>query len=173
MGCLIACISPNAPIVCSELFVTAFNSVQKALTSLAIVSITCTLQNDSSTDIDTSSSSENTPALSRRKKSPSDEVQRSGGQGGGTSVDAAQCGDGDGAVSDVPIAEEEEEEEDVCPICLLEMVDGESMVTCKEGCNNRLHLHCLKVCKYMLALASRLAIIISHCVYVFCGYSKF
>lgn len=37
------------------------------------------------------------------------------------------------------------EEEEVCPICLSELVDGESMTVCKEGCENRLHHHCMAV----------------------------
>lgn len=38
-------------------------------------------------------------------------------------------------------------DEDMCPICLLEMLDGESMVECREGCHNRLHHHCLAICE--------------------------
>lgn len=36
-------------------------------------------------------------------------------------------------------------EEDLCPICLLDMVDGESLVTCSTGCRNRLHHHCMAI----------------------------
>ncbi|XP_034231021.1 mitogen-activated protein kinase kinase kinase 1-like isoform X2 [Thrips palmi] len=36
-------------------------------------------------------------------------------------------------------------EEDLCPICLLDMVDGESLVTCNTGCRNRLHHHCMAI----------------------------
>lgn len=32
-----------------------------------------------------------------------------------------------------------------CPICLLEMLDGESVVICKGGCCNRLHHHCIAI----------------------------
>ena len=39
-------------------------------------------------------------------------------------------------------------EEDLCPICLLEMVEGESLVVCQDGCHNRLHHHCVAICKY-------------------------
>ena len=39
------------------------------------------------------------------------------------------------------------EEEEVCPICLSDLVEGESMTLCKEGCQNRLHHHCMAVCK--------------------------
>jgi hypothetical protein len=38
-------------------------------------------------------------------------------------------------------------DEDVqCPICLLEMVDGESLTIC-DGCSNTLHQHCMAICK--------------------------
>ncbi|XP_068726656.1 mitogen-activated protein kinase kinase kinase 1-like [Montipora capricornis] len=37
------------------------------------------------------------------------------------------------------------DEEEVCPICLLEMVEGESLTNCKDGCNNRLHQHCMEI----------------------------
>ena len=39
------------------------------------------------------------------------------------------------------------DEEEVCPICLLEMVEGESLTFCQGGCNNRLHQHCMEICK--------------------------
>ena len=38
------------------------------------------------------------------------------------------------------------DEEVQCPICLLDMVDGESLTIC-DGCNNRLHQHCMAICK--------------------------
>lgn len=34
------------------------------------------------------------------------------------------------------------DEASTCPICLLEMFEGESVVTCEKGCRNRLHHHC-------------------------------
>jgi len=37
------------------------------------------------------------------------------------------------------------EDEEVCPICLLEMVEGESLTSCQDGCNNRLHQHCMEI----------------------------
>ncbi|KAL9951014.1 hypothetical protein ACROYT_G043600 [Oculina patagonica] len=37
------------------------------------------------------------------------------------------------------------EDEEVCPICLLEMVEGESLTSCEDGCNNRLHQHCMEI----------------------------
>lgn len=44
------------------------------------------------------------------------------------------------------------EEEEVCPICLSDLVDGESMTICREGCENRLHHHCMSVCKCPLLI---------------------
>jgi mitogen-activated protein kinase kinase kinase 1 len=41
--------------------------------------------------------------------------------------------------------EEEEEEEDSCPICLLEMVEGESVTECVLGCQNKFHHHCIAI----------------------------
>jgi len=38
-------------------------------------------------------------------------------------------------------------EEDNCPICLLQMVDGESVTVCEVGCRNRLHTHCVNICE--------------------------
>lgn len=43
---------------------------------------------------------------------------------------------------------DEHDEEDTCPICLLEMVEGESLTECVNGCQNKLHHHCIAVCKY-------------------------
>ncbi|CAG5120844.1 unnamed protein product [Candidula unifasciata] len=37
------------------------------------------------------------------------------------------------------------EEEDICPICLLEMLEGESLIKCEHGCHNRLHHHCIAI----------------------------
>ncbi|XP_049844392.1 mitogen-activated protein kinase kinase kinase 1-like isoform X5 [Schistocerca gregaria] len=36
-------------------------------------------------------------------------------------------------------------EDEKCPICLLEMTDGESLVECNSGCHNKLHHHCMAV----------------------------
>lgn len=46
------------------------------------------------------------------------------------------------------------EDEEVCPICLSDLVDGESMTLCREGCQNRLHHHCMAVCKLSIILLS-------------------
>lgn len=40
------------------------------------------------------------------------------------------------------------EDDDTCPICLLEMLEGESLLKCENGCQNRLHHHCISVCMY-------------------------
>lgn len=37
------------------------------------------------------------------------------------------------------------EDDDTCPICLLEMLEGESLLKCENGCQNRLHHHCISV----------------------------
>lgn len=37
------------------------------------------------------------------------------------------------------------EEESLCPICLMCMVEGESLVACEAGCRNQLHHHCMAV----------------------------
>lgn len=39
----------------------------------------------------------------------------------------------------------EEDEKSTCPICLLEMFEGESLVSCERGCHNRLHHHCIAI----------------------------
>ncbi|OWF34833.1 mitogen-activated protein kinase kinase kinase 1-like isoform X2 [Mizuhopecten yessoensis] len=39
----------------------------------------------------------------------------------------------------------QKEEDDTCPICLLEMLEGESLLKCEDGCQNRLHHHCIAV----------------------------
>ncbi|CAN8004321.1 unnamed protein product [Ixodes hexagonus] len=39
----------------------------------------------------------------------------------------------------------EEDEKSTCPICLLEMFEGESLVSCERGCRNRLHHHCIAI----------------------------
>ncbi|KAK7484102.1 hypothetical protein BaRGS_00024714 [Batillaria attramentaria] len=44
------------------------------------------------------------------------------------------------------------EEEDTCPICLLEMLEGESLIKCDNGCNNRLHHHCIAICECLLLI---------------------
>ncbi|XP_071851911.1 uncharacterized protein [Apostichopus japonicus] len=41
--------------------------------------------------------------------------------------------------------EGDEDDEVMCPICLLAMSEGESLVTCQMGCFNTLHQHCMEV----------------------------
>ncbi|KAG9355022.1 hypothetical protein JZ751_001735 [Albula glossodonta] len=38
-----------------------------------------------------------------------------------------------------------DEEEQMCPICLLDMLDEESLTACEEGCRNKLHHHCMSI----------------------------
>uniref|UniRef100_H3AF69 Mitogen-activated protein kinase kinase kinase 1 n=1 Tax=Latimeria chalumnae TaxID=7897 RepID=H3AF69_LATCH len=38
-----------------------------------------------------------------------------------------------------------DEEEQICPICLLDMLDEESLTVCEEGCRNKLHHHCMSI----------------------------
>ncbi|XP_021916441.1 mitogen-activated protein kinase kinase kinase 1-like isoform X2 [Zootermopsis nevadensis] len=45
----------------------------------------------------------------------------------------------------VPASDVKPAEEELCPICLLEMVDGESLVVCITGCRNKLHHHCMAI----------------------------
>ncbi|KAG9328559.1 hypothetical protein JZ751_013005, partial [Albula glossodonta] len=40
-----------------------------------------------------------------------------------------------------------DEEEQMCPICLLDMLDEESLTACEEGCRNKLHHHCMSICE--------------------------
>lgn len=39
-----------------------------------------------------------------------------------------------------------DEDEQMCPICLLGMLDEESLTVCEEGCRNKLHHHCMSIC---------------------------
>ena len=38
------------------------------------------------------------------------------------------------------------DEEDVCPICLNELDEGEDLIACRR-CGNRLHQHCMDICE--------------------------
>ena len=42
---------------------------------------------------------------------------------------------------------ESDEEDEICPICLLEIVEGEDLVECVKGCHIELHRHCMEICK--------------------------
>lgn len=46
---------------------------------------------------------------------------------------------------DVSLPADSKRDEDLCPICLLAMMDGESLVSCSSGCRNKLHHHCMSV----------------------------
>ncbi len=37
-------------------------------------------------------------------------------------------------------------EEEVCPICLNELDEGEDLLEC-SGCHNQLHQHCMDICE--------------------------
>lgn len=41
-----------------------------------------------------------------------------------------------------------DEEEQLCPICLLGMLDEESLTVCEDGCRNKLHHHCMSICRW-------------------------
>ena len=47
----------------------------------------------------------------------------------------------------VELEEESDEEDEICPICLLEIVEGEDLVECVSGCHIELHRHCMEICK--------------------------
>ena len=53
---------------------------------------------------------------------------------------------------------ESDEEDEICPICLLEIVEGEDLVECVKGCHIELHRHCMEICK-------KLCVIITNYVY--------
>ena len=53
-----------------------------------------------------------------------------------------------GTASMEGLSSHQRDEEETCPICLLEMVEGESLMSCEDGCNNRLHQHCMEICKF-------------------------
>ena len=40
-----------------------------------------------------------------------------------------------------------DEEDEICPICLLEIVEGEDLLECINGCHIELHRHCMEICK--------------------------
>jgi len=49
---------------------------------------------------------------------------------------------------------ESEEEDEMCPICLLEIVEGEDLVECAKGCHIELHRHCMEICKETIVYSS-------------------
>ena len=49
-------------------------------------------------------------------------------------------------------------EEDICPICLNELDEGEDLLICPQ-CTNHLHQHCMDICELScLALANRMGL---------------
>ena len=61
--------------------------------------------------------------------------------------------EGDGGESESERGDEVErgesdksEEEDICPICLNELDEGEDLITCRR-CGNQLHQHCMDICE--------------------------
>ena len=57
-------------------------------------------------------------------------------------------GDGDAEHQEVDAGAGSEREEDICPICLNELDEGEDLLIC-PGCSNHLHQHCMDICKIM------------------------
>lgn len=49
-----------------------------------------------------------------------------------------------------------DEEEQMCPICLLGMLDEESLTVCEDGCRNKLHHHCMSICMSLFYIYSLL-----------------
>lgn len=45
------------------------------------------------------------------------------------------------------VGSSKDEEEQMCPICLLGMLDEESLTVCEDGCRNKLHHHCMSICR--------------------------
>ena len=41
-----------------------------------------------------------------------------------------------------------DKEEDICPICLNELDEGEDLLKC-PGCCNHLHQHCMDICEWV------------------------
>lgn len=61
----------------------------------------------------------------------------------------------------------------MCPICLLGMLDEESLTVCEDGCRNKLHHHCMSICRWpvlpMLNLAVLSLLLYLGCRKVACG----
>lgn len=69
------------------------------------------------------------------------EQQREAGDGESGGVERGESGEGERGDSD------KSEDEDVCPICLNELDEGEDLITCRR-CVNRLHQHCMDICEW-------------------------
>ncbi|KAI4561281.1 hypothetical protein MJT46_011971 [Ovis ammon polii x Ovis aries] len=67
-----------------------------------------------------------------------------------------------------------DEEEQMCPICLLGMLDEESLTVCEDGCRNKLHHHCMSISQKPLEVSvSSTAFPKAYFVEVWTGYEKF
>ena len=64
-------------------------------------------------------------------------------EGDGESVEVEERGE---MVMDDSGDSDKSDEEDVCPICLNELDEGEDLITCHR-CGNRLHQHCMDICE--------------------------
>lgn len=54
-----------------------------------------------------------------------------------------------------------DEEDEICPICLLEIVEGEDLVECDKGCHIELHRHCMEICKHYKMFSIIFTIVLS------------
>lgn len=70
--------------------------------------------------------------------------QREAGDGESGEVEREGSGEAEGEVERGD--SDKSEEEDVCPICLNELDEGEDLITCRR-CVNRLHQHCMDICE--------------------------
>ncbi|KAI1240097.1 hypothetical protein IHE44_0011546 [Lamprotornis superbus] len=53
--------------------------------------------------------------------------------------------DASSTITNVSLYSMKDEEEQMCPICLLGMLDEESLTVCEDGCRNKLHHHCMSI----------------------------
>ncbi|XP_042869401.1 mitogen-activated protein kinase kinase kinase 1-like [Penaeus japonicus] len=87
----------------------------------------------------------------RLKKAVRSREQRQGGGAGGSGTQSPG-GQGGRSSPSTPtgtpsphLDSAASDEESQCPICLMCMVEGESLVMCESGCRNLLHHHCMAV----------------------------
>ncbi|XP_022109851.1 mitogen-activated protein kinase kinase kinase 1-like isoform X2 [Acanthaster planci] len=81
----------------------------------------------------------------RLKRSTKSTSQRERKSSHDASATPATTSSGTNSLNSTSSSDQSNKEEDLCPICLLEMVDGESLVVCQDGCRNRLHHHCVAI----------------------------
>ncbi|XP_071799794.1 mitogen-activated protein kinase kinase kinase 1-like [Asterias amurensis] len=80
--------------------------------------------------------------LKRSSSKATNQQQRKSSNEGSVEMTSSTCtGSSDSTMN----SDQCNKEEDLCPICLLEMIDGESLVVCQDGCRNRLHHHCVAI----------------------------